>query len=269
MKEHIITDRSDTLTKYFKDINKSDLLTVEEETNIANRIQNGDKEAIDELVKANLKFVISVAKEFQGLGLPLPDLISEGNLGLMKASTRFDPTRGFRFISYAVYWIKQSIMQSLNENSRMIRLPANIIHKIGQLNKKTSEEFSKEKAEDEETVYPTCVSLNTTLNSQMGESFSTELSDMIIDDSVDKLDVLEHETERLKRAVNNTLNCLDERERGIIECYFGLNTHCEPMTLEAIGDRYDLTKERIRQIKEKAIRRLRHNNMELYSLINS
>ena len=265
MKEYIITNRSDTLTKYFKDINKSDLLTVEEETNIANRIQNGDKEAIDELVKANLKFVISVAKEFQGLGLPLPDLISEGNLGLMKAATRFDPTRGFRFISYAVYWIKQSIMQSLNENSRMIRLPANIIHKIGQLNKKTSEEFSKEKAEDEETVYPSCVSLN----SPIGDYDGYELGDMLIDDSVDKLDVLEHETERLKRAVNNTLNCLDERERGIIECYFGLNTHCEPMTLEAIGDRYDLTKERIRQIKEKAIRRLRHNNMELYSLINS
>ena len=265
MREHTITNRSDTLTKYFRDINKTDLLTIEQETSIANRIQNGDTEAIDELVKANLKFVISVAKEFQGLGLPLPDLISEGNLGLMKAATRFDPTRGFRFISYAVYWIKQSIMQSLNENSRMIRLPANIIHKISQLNKKTSEEVLDEDSENEETVYPSCVSLN----SPIGDYGGYELSDTVVDESVDKLDVLEHETERLKRAVNNTLNCLDERERGIIECYFGLNTHCEPMTLEAIGDRYDLTKERIRQIKEKAIRRLRHNNMELYSLINS
>tara|TARA_R110000796_G_scaffold252137_1_gene385324 strand:- start:20498 stop:21292 length:795 start_codon:yes stop_codon:yes gene_type:complete len=264
MKEKIITNRSDTLSKYFKDINKTELLTIKEETAIAIRIQDGDKEAIDELVKGNLKFVIRVAKEFQGLGLPLSDLISEGNLGLIKAAIRFDPSRGFKFISYAVYWIKQTIMQSLNDNSRMIRLPANIIHKIGQLSKKTSEEFPED-FENEETVYPSCVSLNTTL----GDSFGTELSDMVADDSVDKLDVLEYETERLKRAVNNTLNCLDERERGIIECYFGLNTQCEPMTLEAIGDRYDLTKERIRQIKEKAIRRLRHNNMELYSLINS
>ena len=261
MKETTITKKSDTLSKYFKDINKTSLLTVEEETELATRIQNGDAEAIDKLVESNLKFVISVAKEFQGLGLPLTDLISEGNLGLMKAATRFDPTRGFRFISYAVYWIKQSIMQSLNENSRMIRLPANIIHKISQLTKENSTELS----ENDEEVYPTCVSLNTTF----GEYSGYELGDMIADDDVDNLDVLEYETERLKRAVNNTLNCLDERERGIIECYFGLNTHCEPMTLEAIGDRYDLTKERIRQIKEKAIRRLRHNNVELYSLINS
>ena len=176
MKENIITNRSDTLSKYFKDINKSDLLTIEQETEIANRIQNGDKEAIDELVKGNLKFVISVAKEFQGLGLPLPDLISEGNLGLIKSATRFDPTRGFRFISYAVYWIKQSIMQSLNENSRMIRLPANIIHKIGQLNKKTSEEFSKQDIDDDEIVYPSCISLNSSIGEYTAALLSLALS---------------------------------------------------------------------------------------------
>lgn len=259
-----MTYRSDTLNKYFKDINKSNLLTIEEESTIANRIQNGDKEAINELVKGNLKFVISVAKEFQGLGLPLSDLISEGNIGLIKAAKRFDPTRGFRFISYAVHWIRQAIMQSLNENSRMIRLPANVIHKLGQKNKIVIKENFEDDVNDV-NEYPTCVSLNTPI----GEFDGYELGDMVVDESVDKLDILEYETERLKRAINNTLNSLDERERSIIECYFGLNSHCEAMTLEAIGDRYDLTKERIRQIKEKAIRRLRHNNIELYSLINS
>jgi RNA polymerase primary sigma factor len=260
MNESVITNRTDTISKYFKDVNKSDLLTLEEETAIAVRIQNGDKEAINELVKANLKFVISVAKSYQGLGLPLSDLISEGNLGLIKAANRFDPSRGFKFISYAVHWIKQSIMQSLNDNSRMIRLPANIINKISQSNRELLDGVGELEKE-----YPTCVSIN----SPIGEFNGYELGDMIKDDSIDTLDVLTHETEKLKKIVNKTLNCLDERERGIIECYFGLNTHCEPMTLEAIGDKYRLTKERIRQIKEKAIRRLRHNNVELFTLINS
>ena len=259
MKESTITNRTDTISKYFKDVNKSNLLTLEEETALAIRIQGGDKKAINELVKANLKFVISVAKSYQGLGLPLSDLISEGNLGLIKAANRFDHTRGFKFISYAVHWIKQSIMQSLNDNSRMIRLPANIINKISQSNRELLNDVELEKE------YPSCVSLN----SPIGEFKGYELGDMIEDDSVDTLDVLTHETEKLKNIVHKTLNCLDERERGIIECYFGLNTHCEPMTLEAIGDKYDLTKERIRQIKEKAIRRLRHNNVELFTLINS
>jgi RNA polymerase primary sigma factor len=259
MKGSIITDKCDTITKYFKEVGKSTLLTADEECVIANDIQNGDTDAIDKLVKSNLKFVISVAKEYQGLGMSLPDLISDGNLGLIKAAKRFDPTRGFRFISYAVYWIRQSIMQSLNDNSRMIRLPANIINKIHQLSKKTLGE-----SDDEPSPYPTCVSLNTTIN----DTTAYELGDMIADETIDKLDVLEYETEKLKKAITNTLNCLNDRERGIIECYFGINTECEPMTLEAIGDRYNLTKERIRQIKEKAIRRLRYNNMELYSLIN-
>jgi RNA polymerase primary sigma factor len=262
MKEKIITNRSNTISKYFKEVNKSELLTVEQETALAKRIQEGDEDAIEELIKCNLKFVISVAKQYQGLGLSLADLISDGNVGLIKAATRFDPSRGFRFISYAVHWVKQSIKQSLNDNSRMIRLPANIITEIAQFNKKTPEDIN----EDEEKIYPSCVSLN----APIGPDFhGAELGDVIADETIDKLDVLEYETEKLKKAVNKTLSCLNDRERGIIECYFGLNTQCEPMTLEAIGDRYDLTKERIRQIKEKAIRRLRHNNMELFSLINS
>ena len=263
MKESIITDKSDTISKYFREVNKSDLLTIEEEIKLATRIQEGDTDAMDKLVKCNLKFVISIAKEFQNLGLPLSDLISEGNIGLIKAAHRFDPTRGFRFISYAVHWIRQSIIQSLNENSRMIRLPANIINKITQLNRKNPDNLTEE--EKSELDQPSCISLNTPI----GEHSNYELGNLIADDSVDTMDILEHETERLKKVINDTLNCLDERERGIIECYFGLNTKCEPMTLEAIGDRYDLTKERIRQIKEKAIRRLRHNNIELYNLINS
>lgn len=260
MKESTMTNRTDTISKYFKDVNKTNLLTLEEETKLAIRIQEGDKTAIDGLVQANLKFVISVAKSYQGLGLPLSDLISEGNLGLIKAANRFDHSRGFKFISYAVHWVKQSIMQSLNDNSRMIRLPANIINKISQSNRDLLNDVGELEKE-----YPSCVSLN----SPIGEFNGYELGDMIEDDSVDTLDVLTHETEKLKEIVHKTLNCLDVRERGIIECYFGLNTHCEAMTLEAIGDKYDLTKERIRQIKEKAIRRLRHNNVELFTLINS
>jgi RNA polymerase primary sigma factor len=252
-----ISEKTDVITKYFKDVNKYELLSSEEEILIAERITNGDESAINELINANLKFVVSVAKEYQGLGLPLADLINEGNVGLIKAAKRFDPTKGFKFISYAVHWIRQSIMQSLNDNSRMIRLPSNIINKILQINKQNKENI--------EEVYPTCVSLN----NKIGEYSGFELSDMIEDENTDNLDVLEYETERLKKTLNKTLECLTNKERGIIECYFGLNTGTEPMTLEAIGDRYDLTKERIRQIKEKAIRCLRHNNIDLQNLINN
>lgn len=257
--KNYINDKTDVISKYFKDVNKHELLSTEEENAIAIRITEGDKSAIDELVNANLKFVISVAKEYQGLGLPLSDLINEGNIGLIKGAQRFDPTRGFKFISYAVYWVKQSIMQSLNDNSRMIRLPSNIVNKIIQFNKE-NEDYH----DSMEEQYPSCVSLN----AKVGEYTGFELGDMIADEDVNNLDVLEYETKRLKKTLNKTLECLSNKERGIIECYFGLNENFEPMTLEAIGDRYDLTKERIRQIKEKAIRRLRHNNVELHNLIN-
>jgi len=135
MKRFIVAEKSDTITRYFNEVNKCDLLSIEEENELTNRIVNGDKEAINELVEGNLKFAISVAKEYQGLGLSLSDLINDGNIGLIKAANKFDPTRGFRFISYAVYWIRQSIMQSLNDNSRVIRLPSSVINKISQLEK--------------------------------------------------------------------------------------------------------------------------------------
>jgi len=262
------TDRCDTITKYFREVRESELLTINEEVELANRIKIGDEVAMDELVKANLKFVITIAKEYQGLGLPLSDLISEGNYGLIKSATKFDPTRGLRFITYAVWWIRQSIMQSLNDNSRIIRLPTNVINKLSQLNRKVLDYEDVMSGNDykDDNCYPTCISLNEPI---VGSKHNiSEISDFISDDSSSDINIFDIEIDKLKKTINGTLKVLDKRERGIIECYYGLNRDCEPMTLEAIGDRYGLTKERIRQIKEKAIRRLRHNNEELYLLLN-
>ena len=266
-------DDEKSLSKYFKDLRKTTLLTPEEETELALQIKEGNQDAIEKLVTANLKFVISIAKEYQNQGLSLSDLISEGNYGLVKAATRFDHTRGFRFISYAVWWIKQSIIQSLNENARTVRLPANVINKLSSLKKEIERfEFENEREpiygeildENNEPIelfmHPRCNSLNDVINED-----GDELIDVIVleDEEAEKLFV----DNRIKDELTRTLSVLDERERNIIECYFGINTDCEPMTLEAIGEKYNLTKERIRQIKEKAIRKLRHNAHSLYSLI--
>lgn len=267
----------DSVGRYFKDVRKSEPLTNEEEVNLANRIQDGDETAIELLVKANLKFVVSIAKEYQNQGLTLSDLISEGNFGLVKAATRFDPTRGFRFISYAVWWIKQSIIQSLNDNSRMIRLPANVILKLAKIRKELEKfEFDNEReastgeiineySEDDDLVIiqtPKVSSLNAPINEDGGE-----LSELIADTRDDSDEILEIDS-RLKEELNETLSVLDERERDIIESYFGINKQHVGMTLDDIGDRYGLTKERIRQIKEKAIRKLRHNAHNLFDLMN-
>jgi len=272
-KKFVNFDDERSLSKYFKDLRKTTLLTPDEETELAKQIKEGNQEAVEKLVNANLKFVVSIAKDYQNQGLPLSDLISEGNYGLVKAATRFDHTRGFRFISYAVWWIKQSIIQSLNENARTVRLPANIINKLSQLKKEIEKfEFENEREpiygeildENNEPVelftHPKCNSLNEVINED-----GDELIDLIVvnDEEAEKLFI----DNRIKDELNKTLSVLDERERNIIECYFGINTDCEPMTLEAIGEKYDLTKERIRQIKEKAIRKLRHNAHSLYSLI--
>ena len=272
-KKYVNFDSEDSVTKYFKDIRKSTALTSKEEVTLAKRIKNGDKKAIEELVSANLKFVISIAKEYQGQGLPLSDLISEGNYGLVKAATRFDYKRGFRFISYAVWWVRQSILQSLNDNARMVRLPANVINKISKLNKEISKfEFANEREpmngemSDNEIDFSIiknqrCASLNEHINEE-----GDELIDLIAGEVQDE-DRIEID-ERVKNELNKTLSILDERERNIVQCYFGIDIDCEAMTLEAIGERYGLTKERIRQIKEKAIRKLRHNAHDLYDLIN-
>lgn len=273
-KRYINFDAEDSVTKYFKDIKKSTILTSDEETSLAKRIKRGDKRAIEELVNANLKFVISIAKEYQGQGLPLSDLISEGNYGLVKAATRFDHNRGFRFISYAVWWVKQSILQSLNDNARTVRLPANIINKISKLNREISKfEFENEREpvfgeiNDEDELDFNLIKNNrcSSLNEKINED-GDEIIDIILGETIDD-DKLEID-ERLKKELDKTLSILDEREKNIIKSYFGIDTECEAMTLEAIGEKYKLTKERIRQIKEKAIRKLRHNAHNLYSLIN-
>lgn len=274
-RKYVNFDVEDNIGKYFKDVRKSIILTPSEEIKLAKRIKEGDDKAVELLVNANLKFVISVAKEYQNQGLPLSDLISEGNYGLIKAAKRFDHEKGFRFISYAVWWIRQSILQSLNDNARMVRLPANIINKISYLNKEISKfEFTNEREpvygeifdKDKEVMdllhFPKCLSLNETINEEGDELI--ELIPNLDEEGENQVDI----DFKVKNELQKTLSILDDREKEIIENYFGINTDLEPMTLEAIGEKYDLTKERIRQIKEKAIRKLRHNANSLYSLMN-
>jgi RNA polymerase primary sigma factor len=276
-KTYINLNGDDSITNYFKEVRKSEVITQAKEVELAIKIKEGDKKAIDELVFANLKFVISIAKEYQGQGLPLSDLINEGNYGLIKAASKFDHTRGFRFISYAVWWIKQSIIQSLNDNARIIRLPSNVINKLSIL-KKEIEKFKMENERepvygdimlDDETKHlseddiPTCRSLNDTINEE-----GSELIDIIESIDDDKSDNYYDIDEVVKYELEKTLSILTARERAIIEFYYGLNSNYEPMTLEAIGDKFSLTKERIRQIKERAIRKLRFNSCDLYDILN-
>jgi RNA polymerase primary sigma factor len=276
-KTYINLNGDDSVIKYFKEVRKSNVITPEQEVELAKRIQNGDQSAIDELVFANLKFVISIAKKYQGQGLPLSDLINEGNYGLIKAANNFDHTRGFRFISYAVWWIKQSIIQSLNDNARVIRLPSNVINKLSTL-KKEIEKFKLENEREpvfgdilksvefdnfSESSLPSCKSLNDIINEDGSELHEVIFNqDEISDNFYEIDDVVKGEIEKL-------LSSLTERERAIIEYYWGLNSDYEPMTLEAIGDKFSLTKERIRQIKERAIRKLRYNSESLYNVLNS
>ncbi len=270
-KKFINYTNDDTISRYFKELKKSKSLTTEEEVNLAIKIKKGDQKAIDELVNANLKFVISIAKEYQGQGLTLSDLINEGNYGLIKAATRFDHTRGFKFISYAVWWVKQSIIQSLNDNARVVRLPANVINKISKLNKElgNGEDNENDVINDISFFDETMLSSHKaySLNQSINED-GCEIIDLIIDEELEN-DIDEGEVSFIvKKELENILSILDERERVIIECYFGINSNHDGMTLEAIGDTYQLTKERIRQIKEKAIRKLRFNTKKLQTLIN-
>lgn len=276
---YVNIDNAESIGKYFKEIKKVNLLTIDEEVELANRIQNGDKKAVNELVKANLKFVVSVAKEYQTKGVLFSDLINEGNYGLIKAAHRFDPTRGFRFISYAVYWIKQSIIQFLNEHGRTIRLPVNVISKINLTKKQMANfefengrlpndneeiDFNGESLIFEEMNISSCNSLNDYINDE-----GDELCDLISDENnIEEIIVKQTDSEKLKNALDETLKVLDDREKQIISFYFGLNYDYEAMTLEDIGDKFDLTKERIRQIKEKAIRKLRHNTINLQKILD-
>lgn len=270
-----ITNReSASLDKYLQEIGRKDLITVDEEVELAQKIKQGDQAALDKLVSANLRFVVSVAKQYQNQGLSLPDLIDEGNLGLIKAAQKFDETRGFKFISYAVWWIRQSILQALAEQSRIVRLPLN---QVGSLNKigKALQRF-----EQENERRPSPAELAEQLDvpvEKIADTMKVSGRHVSVDapfvDGEDNslLDVLPNEDspmadssltqESLYKEVNRALEQLNPRERDILKMFFGIG--CQEMTLEEIGAKFDLTRERVRQIKEKAIRRLKGQKSKL------
>ncbi|NIK74596.1 RNA polymerase primary sigma factor [Thermonema lapsum] len=266
-----ITNReSQSLDKYLQEIGKVDLLTPEEEVELAKRIREGDQLALEKLTKANLRFVVSVAKQYQNQGLSLGDLINEGNLGLIKAAQRFDETRGFKFISYAVWWIRQSILQALAEQSRIVRLPLNRVGSLNKISKTYSEleqryerEPSPEELAEELDVSPEEVidtlkisGRHVSVDAPFVQGEENSLLDVLENDSEESPDTgLVNES--LRREIQRALSTLSEREADVITLYFGLNGE-HPLTLEEIGERFNLTRERVRQIKEKAIRRLRH-----------
>ena len=264
-----ITNReSASLDKYLQEIGREDLITVEEEVELAQAIKKGDRKALEKLTKANLRFVVSVAKQYQNQGLSLPDLINEGNLGLIKAAEKVDETRGFKFISYAVWWIRQSILQALAEQSRIVRLPLN---QVGSLNKigKVLSRFEQENerrpsAEElaEELDIPVDKITDTlkvsgrhvSVDAPFVEGEDNSLLDVLVNEDTPNTDgTLMYES--LSREIDRALATLTERESDIIKMFFGIG--CQEVTLEEIGDKFGLTRERVRQIKEKAIRRLR------------
>jgi RNA polymerase primary sigma factor len=268
-----ITNReSQSLDKYLQEIGKVDLLTPDEEVELAKRIKEGDQIALEKLTKANLRFVVSVAKQYQNQGLSLGDLINEGNLGLIKAAQRFDETRGFKFISYAVWWIRQSILQALAEQSRIVRLPLNRVGSLNKISKTFSEleqKYEREPSPEElaEVLEVTTAEVVDTMKIS-GRHVSMD-APFVQGEENSLLDVLENDSEEtpdqglmtdsLRREVQRALSTLTQRESDVIALYFGLNGE-HAMTLEEIGEKFNLTRERVRQIKEKAIRRLRHTS---------
>jgi RNA polymerase primary sigma factor len=272
-----ITNReSQSLDKYLVEIGKVDLITAEMEVDLAKRIRAGDQAALEKLTKANLRFVVSVAKQYQNNGLTLGDLINEGNVGLIKAAMRFDETRGFKFISYAVWWIRQSILQALAEQSRVVRLPLNRVGSLNKISRAFSEleqKFQREPspAEVAEIMDVTIEEVESTM-SVGGRQISVD-APFVQGEENRLLDVLESSSEEtpdsglmkdsLKLEVSRALSTLSERESEVICDYYGLNGS-HPMTLEEIGDKFKLTRERVRQIKEKATRRLRHASRSKY-----
>ena len=260
-----ITNReSASLDKYLQEIGREDLISVEEEVELAQRIRQGDEQALDKLTRANLRFVVSVAKQYQNQGLSLPDLINEGNLGLIKAAQKFDETRGFKFISYAVWWIRQSILQALAEQSRIVRLPLN---QVGSLNK-ISKALSKFEQENERR--PSAEELAEALDvpvEKIADTLKVQGRHISVDAPFvegEDNSLLADSTltqESLSKEVDRALKQLHEREREILKKFFGIG--CQEMTLEEIGAEFDLTRERVRQIKEKAIRRLKGQKSKL------
>ena len=264
-----ITNReSASLDKYLQEIGREDLITVEEEVELAQAIRKGDRRALEKLTRANLRFVVSVAKQYQNQGLSLPDLINEGNLGLIKAAEKFDETRGFKFISYAVWWIRQSILQALAEQSRIVRLPLNQVGSLNKIGKAFSrfEQENERKPSPEELAHELDIPLDkisdtltvserrNSVDAPFVEGEDNSLLDVLVNDDAPNADgTLMNES--LSREIDRALATLTERESDIIKMFFGIG--CQEVTLEEIGDKFGLTRERVRQIKEKAIRRLR------------
>lgn len=267
-----ITNReSASLDKYLQEIGREELITVEEEVELAQRIKQGDERALEKLTRANLRFVVSVAKQYQNQGLSLPDLINEGNLGLIKAAEKFDETRGFKFISYAVWWIRQSILQALAEQSRIVRLPLNQVGSLNKINKAFNkfEQENERKPSAEELAdqldLPADKVADTlrvsgrhiSVDAPFVEGEDNNLLDVLVNSDSPNAD-RQLINESLSREIERALSTLTERESDIVKLFFGIG--CQEMTLEEIGERFGLTRERVRQIKEKAIRRLRHNS---------
>jgi len=259
-----------SLDKYLQEIGKVELITADEEVELAKKIKQGDKLALEKLTKANLRFVVSVSKQYQNQGLSLPDLINEGNMGLIKAAQRFDETRGFKFISYAVWWIRQSILQALAEQSRIVRLPLNKIGSINKINKAYAhleQELEREPKAQEIAKYLE-ISVQEVKESMKNNGRHVSMdAPLLSDEETNMYDVLKNdegvtpETEllydSLRKEIDRAVSTLTPREADVIRLYFGLGDS-HPMTLEEIGEKFDLTRERVRQIKEKAIRRLKH-----------
>src|SRR6267378_5705754 len=268
-----ITNReSQSLDKYLQEIGKVDLLTPDEEVELAKRIKEGDQIALEKLTKANLRFVVSVAKQYQNQGLSLGDLINEGNLGLIKAAKRFDETRGFKFISYAVRWIRQSILQALAEQSRIVRLPLNQVGSLNKINKafsKLEQQFEREPSAEElsdilelpqDKVADTMrvAGRHVSMDAPFANGEENSLLDVLVNHDSPRADngLI---SESLQKEIDRSLSTLTDREKDVIKLFFGIGMN-HGLTLEEIGAKFDLTRERVRQIKEKAIRRLRHNS---------
>ena len=268
-----ITNReSESLDKYLQEIGREELITAEEEVVLAKKIKDGDQDALEKLTRANLRFVVSVAKQYQNQGLSLPDLINEGNLGLIKAARRFDETRGFKFISYAVWWIRQSILQALAEQSRIVRLPLNQVGSLNKINKaysKLEQEFEREPSAEElaelldlpiDKVSDTMKvsGRHVSMDAPFANGEESSLLDVLVNHDSLKADA-GLIMESLSKEIDRALSTLTERERDVVKLFFGIGLN-HGLTLEEIGDKFDLTRERVRQIKEKAIRRLRHSS---------
>lgn len=268
-----ITNRdSASLDKYLQEIGREELITAEDEVELAQKIKQGDQVALEKLVKANLRFVVSVSKQYQNQGLTLPDLINEGNLGLIKAAQRFDETRGFKFISYAVWWIRQSILQAIAEQARIVRLPLNQVGSLNRINKAFSQleqeyerepspyeiadmlEIDKDKVSESMKISGRHISVDAPFR----DDEDGNLLDVLANDNTPNSDIALM-NESLQKEINRSLATLTDREQDVIKLFFGIGIQ-HPLSLEEIGEKFNLTRERVRQIKEKGIRRLRHTS---------